>query len=150
VLAEVQAIWQLTLDAYLPDRDRIHPPSGVFKESVDDVRRAIAEGAIFVALRGDDIVGAARVRPDEGDTQALYCGRLAVLPAEQGAGIGSALMQHIEDHAREAGFTAVTLGARLELSENVRFYLKRGYRVVREESHAGYTTPTFAWMRKEL
>jgi predicted N-acetyltransferase YhbS len=146
---EAEAVWQLTLEAYLPDRARLHPPSGVFRETVADVQRAMDEGMVYVAERAGAIVGAVRVQPARGQ-QALYCGRLAVLPAARRQGIGTALMERVERHARESGYPALVLGVRLELPDNMRFYARLGYRVVGEESHPGYTRPTFAWLRKDL
>lgn len=32
----------------------------------------------------------------------------------------------------------------------MRCYLKRGYRATGDEIHPGYTTPTDAWLRKDL
>jgi predicted N-acetyltransferase YhbS len=147
--AETEAVWQLTVQAYLPDRERLHPPSGVFKETVPVVQRAMDEGTVYVAQRGVAIVGAVPVQPAR-DQDALYCGRLAVLPAARRRGIGTALPERVERHACEAGYPAVILGVRLELPDNVRFYARRGYRIVGEESHPGYTTPSFAWLRKDL
>jgi hypothetical protein len=59
-------------------------------------------------------------------------------------------MERVERHACEAGYPAVILGVRLELPDNVRFYARRGYRIVGEERHPGYNAPTFAWLRKDL
>ena len=137
------------MEAYLPERARLHPPSGVFRETVTGVQRAMDEGTVYVAQCGADIVGAVRVQPAR-DQDALYCGRLAVLPAARRRGIGTALMERVERHACEAGYPAVVLGVRLELPHNLRFYARLGYRIVGEESHPGYTTPTFAWLRKDL
>src|SRR2546428_3811453 len=92
--AEAEAVWRLTREAYRPDRERLHPPSGVFRETVADVQRAMEEGAVYVARRGADIVGAVRVRPAR-DQDALYCGRLAVLPAARRRSIGTAPMERV-------------------------------------------------------
>jgi pimeloyl-ACP methyl ester carboxylesterase len=40
--AEAAAAWRLTVEAYLPDRARLHPPSGVFRETVPDVQHRAA------------------------------------------------------------------------------------------------------------
>jgi predicted N-acetyltransferase YhbS len=101
--AEAEVVWRLTVEAYLPDRERLHPPSGVFRETVPDVQRAMDEGTVYVAQCGADIVGAVRVQPAR-DQDALYCGRLAVLPAARRRGIGTALMERVERHACEAGY----------------------------------------------
>ena len=60
------------------------------------------------------------------------------------------LMEHAEQYARDGGYSAVVLGVRLELPGNLDFYGARGYRVMSQESHPGYATPTFVWMRKDL
>ena len=73
-----------------------------------------------------------------------------MLPAARRQGTGTALMERVERHAREAGYPAVILGVRLELPDTLRFCARLGYRTVGEESHPGYTTPTFAWLRKDL
>jgi predicted N-acetyltransferase YhbS len=149
-VAEAAQVWRLTRDAYSRDRARLHPPSGVFKETVADVSAAIARGGVYVAEHDGALLGAVRVQQDQHGTGALYCGRLAVRPSAQRRGIGSTLMRHVESLALAGGYGAVTLGVRLELPENMAFYLKRGYRVVGEEAHPGFTTPTYAWLRKDL
>jgi predicted N-acetyltransferase YhbS len=146
---DAQAIWQVTHAAYLPDRDRLHPPSGVFRETVEDVRRAMQEGAIHLAVLDGVVVGAVRTRRHE-HQDALYCGRLAVLPSARRRGLGSALMGCVKRHGLETGYRAVVLGVRLELPENLSFYQRLGYRITSEESHSGFDHPTFLWMRKEL
>ena len=99
--AEAEVVWRLTVEAYRPERERLHPPSRVFKETVPDVQRAMDEGTVYVAQRGADVVGTVRVRLAR-DQDALYCGRLAVLPAARRWGIGTALMERVERHACEA------------------------------------------------
>ena len=87
--SEAAAILQLTLDAYAPYRDRLHPPSGVFRETVDDGVQAIEEGAVCVSVtESGALVGAVRVRASEVDStgagdvsNALYWGRLAAWPS---------------------------------------------------------------------
>jgi predicted N-acetyltransferase YhbS len=146
---EAGVIWQITHTAYLPDRDRLHPPSGVFRETVEDVRRAMQEGVIHVAELDGAVVGAVRTRRHEHE-EALYCGRLAVLTSARRRGIGRALMDCVERHGVESGYRAVVLGVRLELPENLRFYQRLGYQIIDEERHPGFDHPTFLWMRKEL
>ena len=86
--AEAEAVWRLTVEAYRPDRERLHAPSGVFRETVPDVQRAMDEGTVYVPRRGADTVGVVRVQPAR-DQDALYCGRLAVLLAARRRRIGS-------------------------------------------------------------
>lgn len=59
-------------------------------------------------------------------TAILDC--LAVTAAEKGRGIGTRLLIHFEEAAREADNSSVQLGA--EEGEPSHFYLRRGYRTV--------------------
>lgn len=59
----------------------------------------------FVARVGEAIVGIARLTPD------AHVGRMALLTAWRGMGIGSALLQAMLQHARHKGLTTVTLHA---------------------------------------
>ena len=47
--AEAEVVWRLTVEAYRPERERLHPPSGVFRETVSDVQRVMDEGTVYVA-----------------------------------------------------------------------------------------------------
>lgn len=146
---EADAILRLTQDAFAAHRAVLDPPSGVFRETTADVEQAMIEGTVYVALRDGALVGVARVHPLD-DPCALYCGRLAVAPAAQGSGIGSALMDAMERHAREAGYPAAVVGVRTQLPHNRRFFEQRGYRVYAEHSHSGYAHPTYVRLRKDL
>ena len=75
--AEAEAVWRLTVEAYLRDREQLHPPSGVFRETVADVQRAMDEGTVYVAQCGAAILGAVRVQPAR-DQDAL--GRMQYAP----------------------------------------------------------------------
>lgn len=148
-LDEATTILRLTQAAFAAHRDLLDPPSGVFRESVADVEQAMAAGTVYVALQDGALIAVARVRAID-DPHALYCGRLAVAPAAQGRGIGSALMDAVERQAREDGFPATVVGVRLQLPHNVRFFEQRGYRIYAEHSHPGYAQPTYVRLRKDL
>lgn len=77
----------------------------------------------FVARAGEAIVGIARLTPD------AHVGRMAVLPAWRGMGIGSALLQAVLQCARHKGLTKVTLHAQ---THALPFYARMGFRVVGE------------------
>ena len=144
---EAEGILRLTLAAFAVHGDRLDPPSSVFQETVADVRQAMVEGQILVAEREGEMVGAARVRPLD-EQEALYCGRLAVLPALHGQGIGAALLDAVERLAIGDGYPAVVLGVRVQLEQNLYFFTKRGYVVTGEHSHPGYTRTTYVRLRK--
>lgn len=81
----------------------------------------------FVSLKSasdlpEGIVATARII-DKGDG-VVKIGRVAVLKAYRGKGIGFELMRFVERHASEAGFTQATLEAQLHA---LPFYEKLGY-----------------------
>jgi predicted N-acetyltransferase YhbS len=73
--------------------------------------RLPARGLSLVARDGDQIVGSVRLwHVDAGeDHPALLLGPLAVDPAHQGAGLGSALMEASIERARAQGHGAILL-----------------------------------------
>ena len=125
-------VHELTLEAFDAFRDSLDPTPGVFLETVDDVQYAIEDGAVAIAWVDGRPVGAVRCR-QQGDS--LYAGRLAVLPDARKAGVGSALMDFVEDQARAMRLSTVMVGVRSALPGNVAFFQKRGYFQIAEEAH---------------
>jgi predicted GNAT family N-acyltransferase len=69
-------------------------------------------------------IGTGRLLPDG------HIGRMAVLPAWRGAGVGSALLRHLVDAARHADLPGVVLHAQ---SHAVEFYRRHGFAPEGEE-----------------
>jgi GNAT superfamily N-acetyltransferase len=91
-------------------------------------------GCVFLADRGSDV----------------YVGKLAVEPGLQGKGIGRALMDAAERHARGLGRTALELQTRVELTGNQAAFARLGFRETGRTAHEGFDRPTSVTMRKEL
>ena len=81
----------------------------------------------LVALRDDDVIGTLRIVVS-GSTAKV--GRMAVLAAERGRGIGASLMAHAHEVARNMDVNETTLHARLSAKA---FYARLGYREEGEE-----------------
>lgn len=73
----------------------------------------------FTASVGDRVVGIARLTPEG------QIGRMAVLPAWRGRGLGSALVQRVVEHARAKGLRTVWLHAQVHA---LPFYARLGFR----------------------
>lgn len=85
------------------------------------------EATHFLLWDGEP-VATARARPyDEG---ALKAERVAVLPSVRGRGYGAAVMDAVEDYAREHGHDAVVLDAQVPV---VPFYERLDYEVTSAE-----------------
>jgi predicted N-acetyltransferase YhbS len=125
----VHAIMQAAFAEYV---GVLSPPSGANRETVDDVRAAMAQGGAALAWHGETPVGSARyeLRPDH-----LYVGRVSVLPGWRGKGIGLALMQYMETVARQANLPRIQVAVRMALPSNLSFYHKLGYEVVSVGPH---------------
>lgn len=87
------------------------------------------------AVEEGEIIGSVRGYQEEG---TCYIGRLIVRPDLQGKGIGSMLMDEIEDRFAQADRFELFTGHRSEKALHI--YAKRGYEVCRTEPiHDGLT-----------
>ncbi|HRQ37588.1 MAG TPA: GNAT family N-acetyltransferase [Chloroflexota bacterium] len=133
------------------------PPSGVTGETVAALRGKMAQETLWVAEISDGsettsrhIVACVFTKPHQQYTNALYFGRLAVLPAYQRQGIARRLIAVVEQQAREQGFRQVVLGVRVALSDNVRYYQSLGYEIIGSGTHPGYAEPTYYRMGRVI
>ena len=134
-----------TCFAYMADR--IDPPSSLNRMTPDDLRSKAETETLVLAYDAGRLVGCAHLaaRPD-----AIYIGKVAVLPAYQRRGILRRMMAIAEDLAREQGKQALELETRIELTENHATFRALGFAKSAEKAHAGYDRPTSITMRKPL
>ncbi|MET9439668.1 GNAT family N-acetyltransferase [Streptomyces sp. NPDC006610] len=98
-------------------------------QTLDSVRRQVAEDCVFVARLGDEVVGS--VRGEVAEDGAADIGRLCVHPRLQGHGIGARLLQAAElALAEQRGVTRFRLHTGHRSEGNLRLYRKAGYRMV--------------------
>lgn len=133
--------------AFAPYADWLQPESGAFRETVESLTTKLATNELIVAESEQIIVGLVYYTFQDGE---IYFFRLAVLPAYQGQGIARQLVGQVEARGREAGCTAVTLGVRLILEDNIRYFHALGFRERSRHAHEGYSEPTYMTMAKEL
>lgn len=82
-------------------------------------------GAFLMARRGDEPVGCVGLAPlSEG---VLELGRMFVLPAVRGRGLGTRLLNAAEEIARGRGAPAIRLNTRHDLVEARALYRANGY-----------------------
>jgi ribosomal protein S18 acetylase RimI-like enzyme len=121
-------------------------PPGALSDTLDLVRKRMGDGQTVLALDAGRPVGTARYEPQEGH---MYVGRVAVLPEYRRLGVATALMHHVEEIARQEGFTRVRLGTRQSMPSNLAFYEHLGYEVVQREEHPR-GPDVIVWLEKEL
>ncbi len=117
----------ITQAAYAEYRGALDPPSGVDRETLVEVERAVDNGGVVLAWIGDTAVGAVRFQYA---ADHLAVERLAVIPLYRGQGIARALLVYLEDLARQSHLPEVRLGVRLSLPRNVELYRRLGYHVL--------------------
>lgn len=89
----------------------------------------------LVALKGDQLVGniiytKAIIKKDDGSTQEVISfGPLAVLPAYQHQGIGSALIERTKELATQMGYTAILIFGNSEYYQRFGFKAAETYRI---------------------
>jgi GNAT superfamily N-acetyltransferase len=95
-------------------------------ETVDDMVREIESTVTTAAFRRHRMVGAARLTIDG---EVGWISRVAVVPDEQGRGIGSALVEEVERSA-PAGVRTFKLAAGTLSGGNLALYERLGYHAV--------------------
>jgi ribosomal protein S18 acetylase RimI-like enzyme len=101
--------------------------SAAFVEEWERGEAEAARGDVYVALDGERIVGVVRTKPQEKD---LYIHQIAVDPARQGTGVGSWLLQRIDEVARARGLGGLSLETAEMAVANIRLYQRHGFEIV--------------------
>jgi ribosomal protein S18 acetylase RimI-like enzyme len=128
ILDEVGLVYQVTQAAFSEYREVLPSLPGALQETLADVEQSMREGGAVLALEeGAYLAGAARYKLLE---DALYIGRVAVLPTYRRRGVGGLLLSHLEDLGRSLGKSEVHLSTRQSLPGNVAFYESLGYTVI--------------------
>ena len=118
---EVRGVAALVHSAYRHYIPLIGGKPGPMEADYDEVIRA---RSVVLAVDDDLIVGLIVMHDQPGD---FVLENLAVEPACQFSGLGSALLEHAESAARQAGHDTIRLYTHRLMTENLAFYRKRGY-----------------------
>jgi GNAT superfamily N-acetyltransferase len=144
---EAELLCGLVRAAFAEYEGLLDPPSSAGRKTPVVVREELADGGALVAEVGGQAAGCVFWHRH---ADHLYLDRLAVLPAQRGAGVGGALVSAVEALARHEGLGRVRLSVRLALPENRAYYERRGYAVLSYGTHTGYAAPTFVTLEKRL
>lgn len=145
--SDVPLLLTLVQAAFEEYRPLLDPPSGAHRETLDTIAKKLAEGGAFIAWKGETALGCVLIEPEE---DALYLGRLAVLPQYRGLGVARLLIDAVENQARSAGLNKVTLSVRVQLLRNRAFFERLGYQFAAYHHHDGHSEPTFLTLEKSL
>ncbi|MGN6100642.1 MAG: GNAT family N-acetyltransferase [Devosia sp.] len=130
--AAVDALTQAAYAKWVPIVGRRPRPMTV------DYTRAVVEHRIDLVEAGNRLLALVELAdaPDH-----LLIVNLAVAPEAQGQGLGSMLLRHGEEVARELGRPTLRLYTNRMMAPNIAFYEARGYVIDREEAfpEGGFT-----------
>lgn len=100
-----------------------------------DYAQAVRDQQAWAAIENGGIAGFAILIPQPG---YLLLDNVAVLPAAQGRGIGTRLLVLAEDHARSLGRSEIRLYTNEAMTENLTYYLRRGYAETHRAEQDGF------------
>jgi len=144
---EAEAIVALMRGAFAQYDGILVPRSGAMDETIATVTARLRDETCLVALAGRIPIACVFYKPLG---EAIYFGRLAVLPERRGQGLARRLIAAVEVAAAAAGAATVTLGVRIALPENVALFTALGYREIGREAHTGFSEPTSITMEKRI
>lgn len=101
----------------------------VKRDGPEAMRELIAEpdSGMWMAYRGDEMVGCVVLRSLSSIARAGECKRLYVKPSARGLGIADRLMDALEDFARARAIEWIYLDSYDDLKAAIALYERRGY-----------------------
>jgi GNAT superfamily N-acetyltransferase len=131
-IEDAEVVHRIMREAYREYDGTVDPPMSGNGESADQVADAIRRGGAVLAWDGATPVGSARYRLHG---EFVRIKRLSVLPPWRGRGIATAMLRYIERLALSQGRAQARLNVRMSLAQNLKLYLREGYRVVEVKAH---------------
>jgi len=124
--ADAAALAEAYRDAYAANRE-LGFPAKAGSATADDVAEWIREHRVFVAEQGGEVIGGVRI--ERVDDSIARLSRLGVRERWKGEGLGSSLLEHAEEVAREAGYATMQLTTPDEHPFLPEFYHAHGYEI---------------------
>lgn len=128
-VAHRQAVVAL-VDQYAQEAPGGRPLAAAARDALPDALLAHPSAVVFLACRGDAAVGVAvcyRLFSTFAGRPLINIHDIAVDRAHRGRGIGTRLLEAVEETARESGCCKVTLEVRQDNPEAERLYRRFGF-----------------------
>jgi GNAT superfamily N-acetyltransferase len=130
--ADVDALRKIAAEAYGPYVARIGQAPAPMTA---DYAHAVRARQAWVAVESGEIAGFVILIERPG---CLLVENVAVRPGAQGRGIGSRLLTLAEDQARSRGLGEIRLYTNEAMTENLRYYPRRGYTETHRAEQDGF------------
>ncbi|AFK51197.1 ribosomal-protein-alanine acetyltransferase [Thermogladius calderae 1633] len=125
---EIRASREEDIPTLLEIERECFPPDLAYDRSVFEELFTIINGVVLVAEVGGRVIGYAAGVVEEGYGHVVS---IAVAPSWQGKGVGSLLLEKLEEKLRGLGAACFVLEVAVDNERALRLYTKSGYRVVR-------------------
>jgi ribosomal protein S18 acetylase RimI-like enzyme len=139
--ADVLRLSELVQAAYGHYIERLGGPP---RPMTDDYLEVLRTHRVTVAERGGEVVGLIVLGVDD---EGFLVDNVAVDPADQGGGVGRALLEHAEIEAQRAGFDSIYLYTHEKMVENLTLYSRIGYAEYDRRLHG---EACLVYLRKKL
>lgn len=98
----------------------------------EETRSRMAEGRTLMVEINSSPVGTITMREENKISQrrSAYLGQFGFLPEFKGRGLGTRVMDYMEELAKSEGYECVQLDTAKPAEHLVKMYLKRGYKIV--------------------
>ena len=110
-------------------REELRPLFELAEDSTAQLDQYRNDGSVLVAARGSTIVGHLQLVPTS-RTGEIELKNMAVLPAEQGLGVGRALVVEATVRCTTQGWSRMVVGTAAADIGNLRFYQRTGFRLL--------------------
>jgi predicted N-acetyltransferase YhbS len=152
-------VCRMIVEVFEVYRGAFEPPSGAHDETPQTIREKMArpDGGALLAYVDEALAGVTlycRLHDTQfrnaRQTDAMYLGRLAVMPAYRRFGVGAALVAAVEGKAVGVGLARVVLGVRTALPGNRAYFERLGYRTFADKSHGEHAELTYLLLDKRV
>jgi ribosomal protein S18 acetylase RimI-like enzyme len=106
------------------------------EETYEDVKKAIENTNVYVALSNAEVIGSVRIQIKPDNT--AYLSRFGVSAFHQNNGIGKILMNAVDNSMRELGITSLYLHTASRMFSLIRFYYGRCFYIQSTNNDRGY------------
>ncbi|WP_123040533.1 GNAT family N-acetyltransferase [Cohnella candidum] len=145
--SQLSIVHRVMREAFEEYQDRLFPQSGALREEVEDIRKKITDrGGAIIVWQHEEPIGSAQYY-FQGDY--MYIGRVSVVRSARGRGIGTAIMQNLEQVAMKRNVFETRIGARKSLPNNISYYQNIGFEILEEHEYPEKTDGWFV-MKKCL
>jgi ribosomal protein S18 acetylase RimI-like enzyme len=153
---DLEDVAGIAVDAYLAAHQLDDGPDGAYGRVLGDAAARMREAVLLVAVRQDSIVGTVTICAEgspfreigqDGEVEFRF---LAVAPSAWGSGVGTALIDACENHAREVGASRLAICVRDTNEGAMAMYLKHGFTRIPERDWCPVPGVALLALRKEL